>query len=136
MERSGGCLCGQVRYTLTGDPMAVVTCHCKNCQRQAGSAFSVVAVAASDAVRFTGTLKSYEDTAESGAKLYRKFCPECGSAMLSVLAENAALSLIKAGTFDEVDWISPQMNVWCASAQPWVALDPALPAFPGNPPRA
>ena len=38
----GGCLCGQVRYQVAAEPLAVVTCHCRNCQRQSGSALSLV----------------------------------------------------------------------------------------------
>ena len=38
---SGGCLCGAVRYTVTGAPVRAVACHCKFCQRRTGSAFIV-----------------------------------------------------------------------------------------------
>jgi hypothetical protein len=41
-EMTGGCLCGQVRYSTNADPAFVVVCHCKNCQKQTGSAFSVL----------------------------------------------------------------------------------------------
>jgi hypothetical protein len=36
-EREGGCLCGRVRHTITGEPAAVYLCHCVECQRQSGS---------------------------------------------------------------------------------------------------
>ena len=41
----GGCLCGQVRYTANAEPAFTGVCHCKNCQKQAGSAFSIVVAA-------------------------------------------------------------------------------------------
>ncbi|MEC8526956.1 MAG: aldehyde-activating protein, partial [Pseudomonadota bacterium] len=40
MKKTGGCLCGQVRYETKADPLMTGVCHCKNCQKQAGSAFS------------------------------------------------------------------------------------------------
>ena len=40
MKKTGGCLCGQVRYETKAEPMMTGVCHCKNCQKQAGSAFS------------------------------------------------------------------------------------------------
>lgn len=37
---TGGCLCGRVRYTLTGDPIRSYVCHCRDCQRASGAAFA------------------------------------------------------------------------------------------------
>jgi hypothetical protein len=42
-EMTGGCLCGQVRYSANAEPAFVGVCHCKHCQKQTGSAFSVIA---------------------------------------------------------------------------------------------
>ena len=69
MTITGGCLCGAVRYTCESDPLLCVTCHCKNCQRQAGSALSVIIGVPEDAVSFEGALKTYNDTGDSGATL-------------------------------------------------------------------
>ena len=37
----GGCLCGNVRYTSEAEPLATVLCHCINCQKQSGGAYSL-----------------------------------------------------------------------------------------------
>ena len=51
-EIAGGCLCGKVRYSATADPAVIAVCHCKNCQRQSGTAFgTVVGVPKGDAKR-------------------------------------------------------------------------------------
>src|SRR3974390_745785 len=39
-EMRGGCLCGQIRYSANAEPVLLAVCHCKNCQKQAGTAFS------------------------------------------------------------------------------------------------
>ncbi len=41
-ELTGGCLCGHVRYSANADPVFVGVCHCTHCQRQTGTAFSVL----------------------------------------------------------------------------------------------
>ena len=40
MKIEGGCLCGKVRYSADAEPTFVGVCHCKNCQKQAGTSFS------------------------------------------------------------------------------------------------
>ncbi|WP_084399728.1 GFA family protein [Henriciella aquimarina] len=134
MSRTGQCLCGQVSYQLDGDPIVTAVCHCKNCQRQAGSAFSVIVLVHESALDVRGDLRTYEDTADSGAKLERKFCPICGSAMFSVQPSSPGTIIIKAGTFDDVNWLKPVAHVWCASAQPWVEIGEGVAKFPGNAP--
>ena len=39
-EMTGGCLCGQARYSANADPVFVGVCHCKNCQKQTGASRS------------------------------------------------------------------------------------------------
>jgi hypothetical protein len=44
-KMSGGCLCGQVRYSASADPAMVAVCHCRNCQKQAGTAAGLCTIA-------------------------------------------------------------------------------------------
>jgi len=136
MKNTGGCLCGQVRYTLGGAPLATALCHCSNCQRQSGAAFSVNLLVQDSQIEISGRLAAFEDAGESGGKVQRRFCPQCGSPVISSLASAPGLAALKAGTLDDTSWIRPAMQVWCGSKQDWLVLDPALPAFPKNPPAA
>jgi len=43
MAMTGSCLCGAIRYEIDNAPALTGVCHCKNCQRQAGSACSTLA---------------------------------------------------------------------------------------------
>ncbi|MEN3950480.1 GFA family protein [Iodidimonas sp. SYSU 1G8] len=130
-ERTGGCLCGSVRYTLAADPPAVVVCHCRNCQKQAGSALSVVAVFARPALTLTGTTKVYEDRGTSGQAVYRTFCPACGSPVLTDTpqAKEQGIIFIKAGTLDDVSDLNPTAHYWTGSAQPWFTIPEGAAAF-------
>jgi hypothetical protein len=122
MKVSGGCLCSQVRYTAEAEPAFVGVCHCRNCQRQAGSAFSINVAIPKSAFSLQGTLKTYRDHGDSGKAVLRRFCPECGSPIVSEVELRPDLTIIKAGTLDDTSWLKPTMEIFCDSAQPWVGL--------------
>jgi hypothetical protein len=106
MTITGGCLCGSVRYTCEAEPLLCVTCHCKNCQRQAGSALSVII----------------------GVTVRRQFCPECGSPVFTRVDSPPGMMFIKAGTLDDTSILKPAFHCYAKSKQDWVDLGD-LPAF-------
>jgi hypothetical protein len=124
----GGCLCGQVRYKVDRDGARCAVCHCRHCQKQSGSAFSIILIAARAGFEVEGELGTYVDHGDSGAAVLRRFCPVCGSSVLSEPA-NAAVVVIKAGTLDDVSTLRPQVHVWTSSAQPWVTLPGDVPCL-------
>ncbi len=132
----GGCLCGSVRYESEAEPVLTVVCHCRNCQKQTSSAFSVNVGLPKGSLRTEGqALAAFEDVVgESGLPVIRRFCPKCGSAVMNELAATPELEWLKAGTLDDPSWLRPQMNIWCDSAQPWVSIDDAVSAYEKNPP--
>ena len=131
----GGCMCGKVKYTSGAEPAMVAVCHCIDCQKQTGSALSINIALAEDQISFTGELKLVLTSgSETGEKVNRYFCPNCGSPLYSAPEVMPGMILLKAGTLDDTSWVKPDMNIWCASAQPWVSIDESLPIFPGNPP--
>ena len=129
----GGCLCGQVHYSGDAEPAFQAVCHCKNCQRQAGSAYSVIVGVPRGTLTVTGTLKTYHDKGDSGGTVDRLFCPECGSPVFSEAPANPALVFIKAGTLDDPSWVTPQIHIWTESAMPCTAIPEGIPAFGKNP---
>ena len=64
-EMTGGCLCGQVRYSANTEPAFVGVCHCKNCQKQTGTAFSVLVGIPKTAMSVQGQLKTFHDTGDT-----------------------------------------------------------------------
>lgn len=135
MTMTGHCLCGQFSYETSSDPVVTAVCHCKNCQRQAGSAFSIIVAVPSASLTTHGTLKTYADNADSGAVVSRQFCPDCGSPIFSLVPGSPGMTFIKAGTLDDTEALKPQVEVWIKSAQPWARLT-GLPAFDTVPPGA
>jgi hypothetical protein len=123
-KRTGGCLCGAVRYEVEGPPAMVLACHCKNCQRQSGSALSTIAAFPRSAVTIKGTLTAYHDTGDSGGAVVRKFCAICGSPVVSDILQDqfAEMMFVKTGTLDDTTAIEPTAHLWTESAQDWFAF--------------
>jgi hypothetical protein len=115
----GGCLCGKIRYSSTAEPVMTAICHCKNCQKQAGTAFSVIVAVPKPTFSISGPLKTYNETGSSGKPVHRNFCPECGSPITTEVDAMPALVFIKAGTLDDTSSLAPTMEIFCSSAQPW-----------------
>jgi hypothetical protein len=88
-QLDGRCLCGRLTYRCDGEPLVTVVCHCKDCQRQTGSAFSIFVVVPRATLHVGGdTLATYVTVgADSGEERQRQFCSKCGSAVVTLLAE-------------------------------------------------
>jgi hypothetical protein len=122
-----------VRYSAEAEPVFTAVCHCRNCQKQAGTAFSLVVAIPKSALVVTGETKTFHDTGDSGQPVERRFCPECGSPIVSEVAVMPEIAFIKSGTLDDTRWLSPTMEVYCASAQAWVGLAGDMQRFAGMP---
>jgi hypothetical protein len=133
MKIEGGCLCDKVRYSAHAEPVFVGVCHCRNCQKGSGTAFSIVVAIPRPALSVQGTLKTFNDRGDSGKILYRRFCPECGSSVLDEAEAMPDVSMILAGTLDDVSALTPTMEIYCDSAQPWVKLAGDRARFPKMP---
>jgi len=120
-EFSGHCLCGSITYTATAAPVMQGVCHCTDCQRQTGTAFSIVIGVPRDALRIEGdTLSSFTTIGEvHQTPTERKFCSACGSPIASFVEGMPDLAWIKAGTLDDASWLEPAFEIWVRSAQPW-----------------
>lgn len=119
---TGHCLCGAVSYEIDAEPMMAIMCHCEDCRRASGAAFSVNAVFPREALKVDESkLKTFETIGEdTQQKRERKFCPECGSNMMTLLAEMPDLVVIKAGTLDDTSLFEPTMELYTTSAHTWV----------------
>jgi hypothetical protein len=133
MTMTGKCLCGAVSYSVSGELQMTGVCHCKNCQRQSGSAYSVLFGVANHQLSIQGDLTTYEDTSETGNIVERHFCGKCGSPLFSTLPTQPGMTFVKAGTLDDTGDLNPQVHFWTKSSQNWVTIDPNVPQMEGNP---
>lgn len=130
---SGSCRCGQVRYLANAEPMFTGICHCKSCQKESGTAFNIVVAVPQAALKIEGSPKAFVSKGDSGQEVVARFCPNCGSTILSEPAMLPGASILRAGTLDDTSWLKPTMEIYCDSAQSWVQLGGGMQRFPKMP---
>jgi len=124
-QRSGGCLCRDVRYVLTGEPVTARICWCRDCQHLAGNG-TVNAIFPADALEIQGEPSEHISAADSGNQIRRRFCPKCGSHLFADSKGRVGLTVVRVGTLDDPSSIKPVANIWSSSAPTWACLSPAL----------
>jgi hypothetical protein len=124
-QLDGHCLCGKVSYQSDGEPVATLLCHCTDCQRQSGAAFSIVVGVQADSFHVEGdTLSSFTTIGEDTEQpVHRQFCSACGSPIISVAEATPDMVWIKAGTLNDRSWLEPEMEIWARSKHPYVIPD-------------
>lgn len=130
---TGGCACGAVRYECRSAPRSMVNCHCRDCQRATGAACTPGVIIAAGALEVTGAAQTYTSSSPNGQWVTRAFCVACGSPLWSQNEASADVIAIKAASLDDPSWFAPRIDMWVSVAQPWAAMDPALPKHPGTP---
>ena len=131
----GGCQCGAVRYRITGAPLAVYNCHCRDCQRASGATHTMSMPIASHLLeRLSGELMSYDKAADSGRTVRMFGCARCGTKLWNEPLASPQMLIVKPGTLDDPSWSAPIGNIWTDSALPWADIDPSQVNFPRQPP--
>jgi len=127
----GRCTCGYVRYRMTTKPLFVHCCHCRWCQREAGSAFVLNAMIEADRVELLeGEVEVIDTPSSSGKGQKISRCPKCRIAVWSNYAGGGdAVRFVRVGTLNEPDRLPPEVHIFTQSKQPWVVLPPGTPAF-------
>ncbi len=129
---SGGCLCGFVRYAVSGEPQIVAYCHCGMCRRASGAPVTAWAVYEQSQFRLTSGEPAMYASSAHGT---RSFCPRCGAPLTFRSTERPGVVDVAAGSLDEPERLSPAVHVWYARHLPWLRIDDDLPridAMPGG----
>jgi hypothetical protein len=116
-----------LRYEILEAPRLAYACHCRDCQRLTGSAFSMGLVVAAEAFRLLqGEVLSYRRTTDRGRVATRWVCSGCGTWVTGGprpgTAPPGTLVVVRAGTLDDTAWVRPRVHFWTSRAQPWVVL--------------
>ena len=93
----GGCLCGNIRFTATGEAKNPHTCSCKMCQRHSGSITQFWVEFTKEQVIWDGP-GGEPSTWRSSDFSSRSFCPECGSTLGAI--DDAPIVALTLGVFD------------------------------------
>jgi hypothetical protein len=129
--KTGGCLCGAVRYRVSGPLRPVVLCHCSQCRRWTGH------MAAATAVRLADFALDNEDGLawyRASAMATRGFCRACGSSLFW-RGDGLDYVAILAGTLNGPTGLAIAQQIFCLDRGDYYPLDPAVPAYDQSGPR-
>ena len=127
---TGGCACGAIRYQTAAEPVLMLHCHCRDCQRSSGGPFSSFTIIPKDAFRvLQGSLRFHDRPSEAGGETHRGFCTNCGSPIAVTTDSQPQIIAIRTASLDNPSWFKPQMDVWISDAHPWDQMNPALVKF-------
>ena len=122
----GQCLCGGVRYQITGQLGPIIHCHCSQCRKASGASFTTNAGVAAHDFRFM-TGKELIGEFESSPGQFRCFCTRCGSPLIKRNIAKPEEVRLRLGTLDSDPGAKPTAHIFVSSKAAWVDLADGLP---------
>ena len=130
----GSCLCGAVKFEVTGEPRRFYRCHCSRCRKVTGTGHAVNLFLQPASLRW---LKGQEHVAEfkvpEAKRFANSFCVTCG-ARLPRQAVDSDVVMIPAGSLDDDAPLQPQADIFVGSRASWSCTSEQVPAYPEYPP--
>ncbi len=133
-KHTAQCACGAVKFEFDTAPDFIAVCHCLDCKKASGGeAATWFGVPDTDFTVTRGTPRAFGFVADSGGKLDRNFCADCGSRLFtSNLDTFPGLVFVQLGSLDDPSSITPKLEMYVKRRLPWVTpLD--MPQFEAMP---
>ncbi|MBM9509557.1 GFA family protein [Streptomyces sp. KK5PA1] len=119
---TGGCLCGNIRYTVTGNPIAPLVCSCAHCKKLSGGPMTAW-------VGFL--LQGFSWDGPGGEPTWfatwpgvnRGFCPQCG-ARICALDDGASAVFVTIMSLDDHSVVVPEVQRFPEDAVSWLPQVP------------
>ena len=123
----GGCLCGGVRYRITGPRRDIINCHCENCRRTHGHIAAYTSVQQSDLEMVSEqSLQWYHDESPD---TYRGFCNRCGASLFWDARDGGNKMAVAAGSLDNSKELKTIGHVYVSEAAKYYEINDGLPQF-------
>jgi len=126
---SGKCLCGSFSYTVDGPLGDVRYCHCSQCRRGNGTAFSANVRVHRSQWSLEGPADQITEYEFRPGKL-KAFCSSCGSPLYARSADDPSDIRIRLGALDGRLDVNVTGHVWTSSKSGWYAIEDSLPQYP------
>lgn len=128
-KTSGGCLCGAVRYEITGKLRNIINCHCSKCRRFHGHFGAYTSVRKKDlrVIKKNG-LTWFGSTTDETPGVQRGFCSVCGSSLFWHPRGWKIIS-IAAGSLDNTEGLKTQGHIWVGQMADYYFIEDGLPRF-------
>jgi hypothetical protein len=131
---TGGCQCGGVRYEIRAAPVSLYVCHCRECQKQAASAFGISVIVRGEDFQLTqGEVRTWTRPTTRGGSLACFFCPTCGSRLWHATVGADATISVKGGSLDHPPDLRSAFHIWTKRKLPGVIIPEGVRQFPGEP---
>ena len=125
--RIARCSCGALTATCAGEPERRSICHCLDCQRRSGSAFSLNATFREDQVRVEGKSASFHRISDEGNWARFHFCPRCGATVHYQIELRPGMVTIPVGAFADPGFPEPLVSVYDERRHPWLRIETRQP---------
>ncbi|MBE70779.1 MAG: aldehyde-activating protein [Thalassospira sp.] len=117
-KHHGGCLCGAVRYEITGDFDAFFLCHCKYCQKDTGSAHAANLFSGKATLFWIDGQDHIQSYTVPETRHQKAFCKNCGSAV-PYTQMDGKLVVVPAGSLETPVSIRPNAHIMMGSKASW-----------------
>ena len=121
-HHEGGCLCGGVRYRVTGPLRDITTCHCGECRRTHGGAAPYTACPDDQLELLVDVGLAWIESPHSTTNAVRGFCANCGSSLFWK-APDRDYTAIAAGSVDEPSGLHSIDHIWWDARADWEVPD-------------
>ncbi len=125
---SGSCLCGGIKFTITGSLAPVQVCHCSQCRQAQGGPFATNIPVNRSALAFTAGQELLTQFESSPGKV-RAFCSKCGSPVFSARDSLPEVLRIRVGLLQEPVETQLAFHAYTASKCSWWPLNDDLPKY-------
>ena len=123
VTRRAECSCGQLSATCSGEPVRISVCHCLDCKRRTGSAFSYNVRFAEADVSIEGRSAQFTRVGELGGRVIYSFCPDCGTTVHYRIDTQPGLTAIPVGAFADPSFPPPFQSFYHDSRRcEWVEI--------------
>jgi len=125
---TGSCLCGAIKYEISGAVGPSLYCHCSMCRKWHGTAFRTRLAVPKRSFRFVcgeEMLTSYRSSADT----VKTFCRVCGSPMVNSWDPDPDNYGLAMGTLDGDPGVRPSCHIYVGSKAPWYEIHDELPQY-------
>ena len=131
-QHTGGCLCGAIRYRVSGAPLRVGLCHCGQCRRQTGSALPSFVTWPLDRLELTKGKPAAFRVSEIAT---REFCGDCGSPLFWRPVQGDRITVLLGSLDDAEAMPKPSYELWTERRMHWVPEFEGIKSYRQDPPR-
>ena len=130
----GSCLCGTIKFTVSGSFESFFLCHCSRCRKDTGSAHAANLFSSTAVLEWVSGVDSVRTYRVPGTRHEKSFCSACGSAVPGIQM-NGQVLVVPAGSLDTEIAIAPTAHICVGDAAQWdehLSLAPRFDGLPGQ----